>query len=674
MKDNFRNKISYISKKNSSPNVESKNSIEFQTKSYPKKYELTPIKSESSIFSDKLYEESEKSSNDFSLGGVRKFIIKGTKLTLNKKEYLEDMDENIYSIENNDEYNFINENNYRKKKDLINKNDVANKICKNNYDNNYPQNDEYDLLKGFGQNKIIMHTKDKDHISEKNKNSYLQKNQTLKNVMGYTPFIDEKKEINLISNTSKLLKKAFPLMIAMLVQTIEFNISLILFSNYYNDVKLLSVLGIVDLYIKSLIIPFVVPMEETLNILGSTALAANKINTLSNIFLKTLFFSFFIGLFFVTSNIFIFKPLLYYLNFEDFIVNESYNFFINMIPFIIFENTLFINFTYMNILKAHSYIYLINFIKLIIHFMASYLFIIYWGFSISGYAYSFTITYSVSLLICYYFQRKIQKDIEEEKDIEIKFEINNKIFIGLKSFLKLSAITILIMVSEGWADEILNFFASKISYEEFSVYSIVYKHLWLFFDIEMGICISTSIIISKFLGKIKDTDENYIKDLKRILYYCFIFVSGFYFIMYFSVFLLSDYNSQYYFSEIKYQQSFAYNLKFFSFVSYFQGIFLYLKEILLNLKNQNTEIFISIFIGYGIKISLAYVLVFWYNYGLMGIYFSIFISSLIGILIVLSFIWRIDYNVLKEDIIRYLDEEEEEEMKMEQEIAMIYNE
>ncbi len=118
MKDNFRNKISYISKKNSSPNVESKNSIEFQTKSYPKKYELTPIKSESSIFSDKLYEESEKSSNDFSLGGVRKFIIKGTKLTLNKKEYLEDMDENIYSIENNDEYNFINENNYRKKKRL----------------------------------------------------------------------------------------------------------------------------------------------------------------------------------------------------------------------------------------------------------------------------------------------------------------------------------------------------------------------------------------------------------------------------------------------------------------------------------------------------------------------------------------------------------------------------
>jgi Na+-driven multidrug efflux pump len=415
-----------------------------------------------------------------------------------------------------------------------------------------------------------------------------------------------------------------------------------------------------------MISPFIIPLEETLSMLGSTALAANKMKTFINIYLKTQFFSVLLSVVFVLTNIFLFKPLLIFLNFEDLLVEQCYSYFLNMIPYIVLESTLYVNFSFMNVLKSYKYIYYLNIFKLLCHFIACYFFIVYLDLSIFGIAYSFSVAYALAVLCSFYFCIFIKKDWKERKKLEISFEFSSKIFIGLKSFAKFALINIFLMLAEGWADEILNFFASKLSYDEFSVYSMVFEHLALFFSVEMGIGISASLIISKFLGRVKDSPNYSMIDMKKIINYTLIFTSCFFFFMYLLVYLLSDYNSKFYFADVKYQLIFAENLKVFSFVSYFQAMFLILQEIMVNLKNQQFALFNSILIGYGIKISLAYILMFWYNKGLTGIYFSVFVSSNIGIIFALISILNTNYDQLQKQINEEMASEED---KLEEEIV-----
>jgi len=595
-----------------------------------KKFELSPIKSESSNTTEKLLDDNENSSIENTSLEVKKFKIHAKNFSLKK---------------NQEEEEYISFKNAHKNQSN------SYKTIKNNNKKGEFENED----------KNFMSKNDLESI----KLSRIKRNENLRNVLGYSPFLENKKEITFSSNTYKLLKKSLPLMVSILAETLEINISLIIFSNYYNDIRLISALGLVNLYIMFMITPFIIPLEQTLVMLGSTALAANKIKILSNLFLKSQFFSIFLCFLFIIINYFLFKPLLQILNFEAPLIEQCYDYFINMIPFVILDKILFLNFGFMNILKTLKYIYWINLIKLITHFIACCYFIIYLNLSIYGIAYSFTTTYAIAIVFSLFFFQSLKQDFKDKGIFEIKFEINYKIFIGLKPFIKIAMMNIFLMISDIWADEILNFFASKLSYDEFSVYSMVFEHLSLFFSIEIGIGFSASLIISKFLGKLKDNSNISIEDLKRIIKYTLIFITCFYFFMYFSVYCLSKYNSQFYFSEQKYQESFASNLKYFAFVSYFQAIFLMLQEIMVNLKNQSTALYNSIIIGYGMKISIAYILMFVYNYQLLGLYIAVFISSNFGIIFGLNSILNTDYTELEKEINNYLELEED---KLDEEI------
>lgn len=596
-------------------NIQSQRKNELSSKVLQKhrKFYLSPIKSENSSSTEKLLAEaSEYTSHESTFQEINKFQVRARNLSINKNPLKEEVPEQID--------NALKENAFA--------NTWENKI--------------------LSQNQIIqkdIHTKFEESIENNrkmNKDEYIKLDQ-------YYDSNDYNK-ICIASLLEKLFYKSITLLVCFVTNSLMLNISLIYLVNWIVNNQVLSALNFMTIYMVFITFVLFYPLYENLTILGATAYKLNSLEKLNRLFLKTQGLGLLLNFIFILFSSFYLDVILSYIGFDESSIALSYNYFKALIPVIIIDTMLMLNLIFMNILNKKAAIYAINFIRLSLHFLIAYLLIIYLNVGEKGLAYSILITDVIAFLlsIAYFFIVEIEH--KNRKIMKFQFIIfKGKWYKGLKIYMKQTLLRLVSLASLSFSDQILNFFAKKliIDNNDFYVYTIVYQHFYIYLMMQCVLGISCSTILNNLVVKIKDTSLLYLIPIlqKAILNILLIF-SIIILTIYFAAYITVDYISQFYFSDNMGKSQFSYNFSFLLLVCYFNSLLFCMHEILFGIKQSFYSFLVNVISGYLIKFSLAIYFISTLNMNLKGIYFSILISSLTGILICGIIIFYTDYEKL----------------------------